>query len=85
MDMQPPYNNRWKDYHDSLADDISKKYKTEIEKVLGISQSAFYRKIKEPDKFLSIAEKQAIARVYHLKESYLFPELNNHNEGGSGQ
>jgi hypothetical protein len=68
-----------------LADDISKKYKTEIEKVLGISQSAFYRKIKEPDKFLSIAEKQAIARVYQLKEGYLFPELNNHNEGGSGQ
>jgi hypothetical protein len=68
-------DNRWKTFHDSLADGIAKKYKEAIEKVLGISQSAFYRKIKEPQRFLSIAEKQAIARVYNLKEQYLFPEL----------
>lgn len=70
--MQP---NKWKEYHDSLAGEVSKKYKTEIERVLCISQSAFYRKIKNPGKFLTIAEKQAIARVYSLKETYLFPEL----------
>jgi hypothetical protein len=67
--------NHWKAFHDSLDTDISKKYKTEIERVLNISQSAFYRKIKHPDKYLSIAEKQAIARIYGLKETYLFPEL----------
>jgi hypothetical protein len=72
---QQLYINRWKDFHDSLEDGIAKKYKEEIERVLGISQSAFYRKIKAPDKYLSIAEKQAIAKVYHLKEGYLFPEL----------
>ena len=81
----PPYNNRWKAFHDSLADGIAKKYKTEIEKVLGVSQSEFCRKIKEPNKFLSIAEKQAIARVYQLKEGYVFPELNNHNKERAGQ
>jgi hypothetical protein len=67
--------NRWKTFHDSLVDGIAKKYKEQIERVLGISQSAFYRKIKQPEKFLSIAEKQAIARVYCLKDVYLFPEL----------
>ncbi len=67
--------NRWKTFHDSLEDGIAKKHKEQIEKVLGISQSAFYRKIKNPEKFLSIAEKQAISRVYNLKEVYLFPEL----------
>jgi hypothetical protein len=67
--------NRWKNFHDSLEDGIAKKYKEQIEKVLGCSQSAFYRKIKQPERFLSIAEKQAIARVYNLKEEYLFPEL----------
>jgi hypothetical protein len=85
MDIQPSYNNCWKTFHDSLQEGIAKKYKAEIEKVLGISQSAFYRKIKNPQKFLSIADKQAIARVYQLKEGYLFPELNNHNEERSGQ
>jgi hypothetical protein len=72
---QQHYINKWKDYHDSLTDGIDKKCKAEIERVLNISQSAFYRKIKHPDKYLSIAEKQAIAKVYHLKEGYLFPEL----------
>jgi hypothetical protein len=72
---QNTHPNRWKNFHDSLEDGIAKKYKEQIEKVLGCSQSAFYRKIKQPEKFLSIAEKQAIARVYNLKEVYLFPEL----------
>jgi hypothetical protein len=72
---QKSYINKWKDYHNSLADGVAKKCKEEIERVLNISQSAFYRKIKHPDKYLSIAEKQAIAKVYHLKEGYLFPEL----------
>lgn len=67
--------NHWKLYHDSLYSELANRYKTEIERVLCISQSAFYRKIKYPEKFLSIAEKQAIARVYGLKETYLFPEL----------
>jgi hypothetical protein len=72
---QLQYNNRWKTFHDSLNDSLAKRHKEQIEKVLGISQSAFYRKIKEPQRFLTIAEKQAIARVYQLKEGYLFPEL----------
>jgi hypothetical protein len=69
----PP--NYWKNYHDSLATDLAKTYKARIEYILGISQSAFYRKIKNPQRFLTIAEKQAIARIYQLKEEYLFPEL----------
>jgi hypothetical protein len=72
---QQNQTNRWKTFHDSLEDGIAKKYKEKIEIVLGISQSAFYRKIKAPQKFLSIAEKVAIARVYNLKGGYLFPEL----------
>jgi hypothetical protein len=75
METQTVYTNGWKAFHDSLEDAIAKKYKEQIERVLGISQSAFYRKIKDPQKFLSIAEKQAIARVYNLKDMYLFPEL----------
>jgi BetR domain len=74
--MQPTHQtNRWKQFHNSLEDGIAKKYKAKIELVLGISQSAFYRKIKEPERWLTIAEKQAIARVYGLQEGYLFPEL----------
>jgi hypothetical protein len=72
---QQPYINKWKDYHDSLRSDISTNFKAEIERVLCISQSAFYRKIKHPEKFLTMAEKWAIARVYGLDELYLFPEL----------
>jgi hypothetical protein len=69
------YTNHWKRFHDSLEDGIAKRYKQQIERILCISQSAFYRKIKDPERFLSIAEKQAIARVYNLKDYYLFPEL----------
>ncbi len=79
METQTVYTNRWKQFHDSLEDAIAKKCKEQIERVLGISQSAFYRKIKAPEKFLSIAEKQAIARVYNLKDMYLFPELAEEN------
>jgi hypothetical protein len=71
------YNNHWKRFHDSLEDGIAKRYKQQIERVLCISQSAFYRKIKDPQRFLSIAEKQAIARIYNLKDIYLFPELDS--------
>lgn len=69
------YQNRWRDYHKSLHPTAANRLKSEIERVLGLSQSAFYRKIKEPQRFLSIAEKWAIARVYGLSENYLFPEL----------
>jgi hypothetical protein len=72
---QPTTTNHWHRYHFSLKDGEGKKFKKEIERVLDISQSAFYRKIKYPHRFLSIAEKQAIARVYNLDETYLFPEL----------
>jgi hypothetical protein len=72
---QDKQHNNWHTFHDSLEDPMAKKYKAEIERILGISQSAFYRKIKDPDRFLSIADKQAIGRVYHLKGTYLFPEL----------
>lgn len=76
MNTQPtPYRNEWKRYHDSLNAQQGKQFKARIEYVLCISQSAFYRKIKQPDKFLTIAEKWAIARIYNLKETYLFPEL----------
>lgn len=73
--MEQAARNEWKRYHNSLENAEAKKFQKEIERVLDISQSAFYRKIKYPHKFLSIAEKQAIARIYHLSETYLFPEL----------
>jgi hypothetical protein len=60
--------NRWREFHKSLESEIAKRYKEQIEKNLCISQSAFYHKIKNPERYLSIAEKQAIAWVYHLKE-----------------
>jgi hypothetical protein len=69
------YNNRWKRLHATLEDSIAKRCKAEIERVLGVSQSAFYRKIKDPDLLLSIAEKRAIASVYNISEFELFPEL----------
>jgi predicted component of type VI protein secretion system len=73
--QQTPYRNEWKRYHDGLDATKGKQYKARIEYILCISQSAFYRKIKQPDKFLTTAEKWAIARIYNLKEEYLFPEL----------
>lgn len=75
MDAQSPYINHWKRLQDSFQSDMAQYYKKEIERVLDISQSAFYRKLKHPEKFLSIAEKEAIAKVYGLRAEYLFPEL----------
>jgi hypothetical protein len=72
---QTVYLNHWKKYHEGLMPEKAKEFKILIEKVLCISQSAFYRKIKAPQRFLTIAEKQAIARIYHLQETDLFPEL----------
>lgn len=69
------YQNHWKRYHDSLNTEQGKRFKARIQYILCISQSAFYRKIKQPNKFLTTAEKWAIARIYNLKEEYLFPEL----------
>jgi hypothetical protein len=69
------YINLWRDYHKSLHPHEANRFKEKIEYVLGISQSAFYRKIKYPRLFLSIAEKWAISRIYHLDEIFLFPEL----------
>jgi hypothetical protein len=75
MDAATPYLNRWKQYHNSLYKTEQQRYKAHIEKVLGICQSAFYRKLKQPDRFLTIAEKWAIARIYKLEDGFLFPEL----------
>jgi hypothetical protein len=69
------YDNRWKRLHATLENRMAKRCKAEIERVLGVSQSAFYRKIKDPDELLSIAEKRAIASVYNVSEFDLFPEL----------
>ncbi len=51
--------NEWKHYHHSLNDALAKDCKTMIEWVLGISQSAFYRKLNSPQQLLSIADKLA--------------------------
>jgi hypothetical protein len=79
MEKNNIHGNNWKRFHDSLERGIAKKYKAEIERVLNISQAAFYRKIKAPEE-LSIAEKQAISRVYNLIDWYLFPELTPEEE-----
>lgn len=72
---QTAHTSPWWHYHKSLYPAEANRFKSEIEKVLGLSQSAFYRKIKYPERFLTIAEKWAIARVYRIAETYLFPEL----------
>lgn len=69
------YDNRWKRFHAQLEDSVAKRCKAEIERLLGVSQSAFYRKIKYPHLLLCIAEKRAIASVYNINEKELFPEL----------
>jgi hypothetical protein len=60
MHTEPPYINHWKclpdcviqsGRHDSFTNDKALAYKTEIQRVLGISQSTFYRKIKQPTAF----------------------------------
>jgi hypothetical protein len=75
MDTAPPPANHWHRYHSNLQRPQAKQYQQAIQRVLGISQSAFYRKLKHPALYLTIAEKQAIARIYRLSETYLFPEL----------
>jgi hypothetical protein len=75
MDTKPPYINHWKRLHDSLNKDRALVIKAKIERLLCISQSAFYRKIKQPDRFLTTAEKIVIAMVYELEVGYLFPEI----------
>jgi hypothetical protein len=75
MDTKTPYINHWKRLHDSLNNDRAKVIKAKIERLLCISQSAFYRKIKHPDRFLTTAEKIVIAMVYELEVGYLFPEV----------
>jgi hypothetical protein len=75
MDTKPIYINHWKHLHDNLHSDRAKVIKGKVEKLLCISQSAFYRKIKYPDRFLTIAEKIVIAMVYEVEPNYLFPEL----------
>jgi hypothetical protein len=75
MNQKAASANHWQQYHYNLPYEEAKRLKAEIERVLGISQSAFYRKIKEPQRWLTIAEKQAIARVYQIREGFLFPEL----------
>ncbi len=77
--------NKWHDFHRTLEPGIAKYYKTEIERVLGISQAAFYRKIKDPGRTLSIADKVAIAKVYRLKKAtFLFPELGDEDQSDTG-
>lgn len=73
--------NYWKQYHDALHSDTAKACKGRIEAALNMCQSAFYRKIKDPQRYLCIAEKLAIAKVYQLKPVYLFPELLKDNAG----
>ncbi len=75
METNTPYINHWKRLHDSLNNDRAKVLKAKIERLLCISQSAFYRKIKHPDRFLTTAEKIVIAMVYELEVGYLFPEV----------
>jgi hypothetical protein len=74
MNKNTPPTNRWKEYHLSLDTDDAKAYRQQIEKLLGISQEAFRRKINNPQQ-LSYAQKQLIGRVYRVKKEYLFPEL----------
>jgi hypothetical protein len=74
MNKNTPLTNRWKEYHNSLDIDDAKKYRQQIERLLGIGPEAFRRKINKPQQ-LSYAEKQLIGRVYGVKKEYLFPEL----------
>jgi hypothetical protein len=54
---QLAYTNHWKHHHNSLPPEKTKQCKARIGYVLGISQSAFYRKLANPQRFLTIAEK----------------------------
>ncbi len=69
----PP--SRWQQLHSNLEANRAVACKQEVQRVLGCSQSAFYRKLKLPASRLSIAEKEAIAKAYGLEPGYLFPEM----------
>ncbi len=72
---QREYTNKWKTYHKALHPVEAEKFKAEIERVLRCHQSAFYRYISDPERYLSIAEKWAIERIYKVEEGRIFPEL----------
>lgn len=74
MSNDSPSINQWKKLHSGFYNEIAVQYKEEIQRILNISQSCFYRKLSNPSR-LSIAEKWAISRIYDLEETYLFPEL----------
>ncbi len=72
----PPYENKWKQYHIYLPVEEARALKDKVCTVLGCVSSSFYRKLSFPE-HLSIAEKKAIAEVYKLPTTFLFPELQN--------
>ena len=68
------YNNKWKEYHDFLEDKKAAAFKEDICKILGCHPTTFFRKLANPGQ-MSIAEKKAVAEVYQLPATFLFPEL----------
>ncbi len=69
------YDNKWKKFHLSLDIRTSAKIKKDVERVLSIGQTAFYRKLNDPVRYLCIAEKIAIEKAYNVKAYTFFPEL----------
>jgi hypothetical protein len=61
MNSNVSNENLWKKFHASLVNGIASKYKADIQHVLNISQSAFYRKLNNPSA-LSIAENVPFAK-----------------------
>jgi hypothetical protein len=57
--QQPTTINYWKQYHDALHSDAAKACKARIEAALNICQSAFYRKIKDPQRYLSPSDRSS--------------------------
>ena len=75
--VQTQQPNRFKEYHEYLKSNDSIAFYTTVKSIcgaLGIDTTTYYRKLKAPQK-LSIAEKEAIAKVYHLPTHFIFPEL----------
>lgn len=73
----PQHPNRFKEYHEYLMNNDSIEWKSTVENIceqLGISERSYYRKLENPAS-LSIAEKEAIGRVYQLPVHFIFPEL----------
>lgn len=65
--------NKWSEYHNYLGDDKKTKARKEIMRVCGWSTDTFYRKIRKPED-ISIAEQQAIAKVYEVPPVFIFPK-----------